>query len=93
MATENIVLLAFAALLGTLHLVGGPLSGIVRPSAPRRRRGSPGPPAPVEERPLPPPPRQTLEFSTPDRAGEEDRSHVRDATGEPPKRRSPDAAA
>jgi hypothetical protein len=89
MATENIVLLAFAALLGTLHLVGGPLSGIVRPSAPRKRRGSPGP---VEERPSPPPPRQTLEFTTPERAGE-DRSHVRDATGKPSKRRSPDAAA
>ena len=92
MATENIVLLAFAALLGTLHLVGGPLSGIVRPSAPRRRGGSPGPGASVKEQASPSPPRQTLEFTTPDRAGE-DRSHARDATGKPRKRRSPDAAA
>jgi hypothetical protein len=35
MATENIVLLACAAALVTLHLVGGPLSGIW---APEKRR-------------------------------------------------------
>jgi hypothetical protein len=37
MATENIVLLACAAALVTLHLVGGPLSGIWAPE--KRRPG------------------------------------------------------
>lgn len=39
MATENIVLLACAAALVTLHLVGGPLSGIWAPEKRRPTRG------------------------------------------------------
>ena len=39
MATENIVLLACAAALVTLHLVGGPLSGIWAPEKRRPERG------------------------------------------------------
>jgi hypothetical protein len=39
MATENIVLLACAAALVTLHLVGGPLSGAWAPSKKRHARG------------------------------------------------------
>jgi hypothetical protein len=39
MATENIVLLACAAALVTLHLVGGPLSGIWAPAKRRPERG------------------------------------------------------
>ena len=37
MATENIVLLACAAVLCTLHVVGGPLSGVFRKPPPRKR--------------------------------------------------------
>jgi hypothetical protein len=37
MATENIVLLACAAVLCTLHIAGGPLSGLFRKPPPRRR--------------------------------------------------------
>lgn len=37
MATENIVLLACAAVLCTLHVAGGPLSGLFRKSSPRKR--------------------------------------------------------
>ncbi len=42
MATENIVMLACAGVLCTLHLLGGPLSGLFRslPSK-RRTRGTP----------------------------------------------------
>jgi hypothetical protein len=90
MATENIVLLAFAALLGTLHLVGGSLSGLVRPSAPRNQRGSSGRAA--ESPPPRPPPRQTLEITAPHRS-EEDPSGLRDSTAQRAKRSSPDAAA
>jgi hypothetical protein len=42
MATENIVLLACATVLCTLHVVGGPLSGLFR-STPRRRYSRPPP--------------------------------------------------
>jgi hypothetical protein len=37
MATENIVLLACAAVLCTLHVAGGPLSGLFRKPPPKRR--------------------------------------------------------
>ena len=37
MATENIVLLACAAVLCTLHVAGGPMSGLFRKSSPRKR--------------------------------------------------------
>jgi hypothetical protein len=37
MATENIVLLTCAAVLCTLHVAGGPLSGLFRKSSPRKR--------------------------------------------------------
>jgi hypothetical protein len=37
MATENIVLLACAAVLCTLHVAGGPLSGLFRKPSPKRR--------------------------------------------------------
>jgi hypothetical protein len=49
MATENIFLLVFAAVLGTLHLVGGSLSPLARPAPkPPRRRYSVHPVAPPE---------------------------------------------
>jgi len=37
MATENIVMLACAGVLCTLHVLGGPLSGLFRPPASKRR--------------------------------------------------------
>jgi hypothetical protein len=37
MATENIVMLACAGVLCTLHVLGGPLSGFFRSPAPKRR--------------------------------------------------------
>jgi len=40
MATENIVLLACAAVLCTLHVAGGPVSGLFRKPAPLRRAPS-----------------------------------------------------
>jgi hypothetical protein len=43
MATENIVLLACAAVLCTLHVAGGPLSGLFRKPPPRRRTVVRGP--------------------------------------------------
>jgi hypothetical protein len=38
MATENIVMLACAGVLCTLHVLGGPLSGLFR-SPPSKKRG------------------------------------------------------
>jgi hypothetical protein len=37
MATENIVMLACAGVLCTLHVLGGPLSGLFRSPASKRR--------------------------------------------------------
>ena len=44
MATENIVMLACAGVLCTLHVLGGPLSGLFRAPASKRRgkQDSPG---------------------------------------------------
>jgi len=39
MATENIVMLACAGVLCTLHVLGGPLSGLFRPAASKGRSG------------------------------------------------------
>jgi hypothetical protein len=42
MATENIVMLACAGVLCTLHVLGGPLSGLLRaPPKSRSRRNAP----------------------------------------------------
>jgi hypothetical protein len=48
MATENIVLLGSAVVLCTLHLLGGPLSGLVR--KPRSERKSDAPVVPPPSR-------------------------------------------
>jgi hypothetical protein len=60
MATENIVMLACAAALVTLHVLGGSLTGV----RPRRRRSS----AP------PPPARAATPMATPSIAVEPERS-------------------
>ena len=39
MATENIVMLACAGVLCTLHVLGGPLSGLFRSPSSKRRDG------------------------------------------------------
>jgi hypothetical protein len=45
MATENIVMLACAGVLCSLHLLGGPLSGLFRsPASKRRTRQDSSPP-------------------------------------------------
>jgi hypothetical protein len=43
MATENIVMLACAGVLCTLHVLGGPLSGLFRSPASKRRGGEEAP--------------------------------------------------
>ena len=43
MATENIVMLACAGVLCTLHVLGGPLSGLFKSPARRRRGRQDGP--------------------------------------------------
>ena len=50
MATENIVMLACAGVLCTLHVLGGPLSGLFRSPAPKRRRAQDSSPSEGENR-------------------------------------------
>jgi hypothetical protein len=49
MATENIVMLACAGVLCTLHLLGGPLSGLFRPPGSKRRSRQNSPAASGDE--------------------------------------------
>jgi hypothetical protein len=50
MATENIVMLACAGVLCTLHVFGGPLSGLFRSPASKRRVRRDAPPEDDETR-------------------------------------------